>query len=104
MYAVFQHKDKQYKVSKGQIICVDKLDYIEGDIINFNKIMLFSDGSDIRIGTPFITGIEILAEVISHDRTNKISIIKFNRRKHFRKHYNHRQWFTRLKILNFNCC
>ena len=55
-------------------------------------------GAEIKIGTPLVAGGKVSAEVIGHGRHKKIKIIKFNRRKHFRKETGHRQWFTEVKI------
>lgn len=98
MYAVFHSCGKQYRVSKGQIIRLEKLDISTGNTVEFNEIMMIANDNDIQIGSPFVNGRKIVGEVIHHGRHKKVMIIKFHRRKHFRKHQGHRQWFTDVKI------
>lgn len=98
MYAVFQSGGKQHRVSKGQVVRLEKLDIATGQSIEFDQVMMISNGEEIKIGTPFIDGSKIQAEVVEHGRGDKIKIIKFRRRKHYRKQQGHRQWFTDVKI------
>ncbi|UVK77201.1 MAG: 50S ribosomal subunit protein L21 [Sodalis sp. Fse] len=99
MYAVFQSGGKQHRVSKGQIIRLEKLNIATGETIEFDQIMMIVNGRDIQIGCPFINSCTIRAEVIVHGRGEKVMIAKFHRRKHSRKHQGHRQWFTDVKII-----
>ncbi|AKC60270.1 50S ribosomal protein L21 [Blochmannia endosymbiont of Camponotus (Colobopsis) obliquus] len=102
MYAVFQNGGKQYQVTEGQTIQIEKLPTKIGEKITFNTIMIIVDTNNIQIGNPFIKNKTIEAETISHNKNKKIKIIKFKRRKHFRKTQGHRQWFTNIKIININ--
>lgn len=98
MYAVFQSGSKQHRVSEGQTVRLEKLDITTGKIIEFKQVMLISNGDNIQIGDPFLNSSKIMAEVLAHNRGDKVVIVKFRRRKHFRKHQGHRQWFTEVKI------
>ncbi|WP_041068853.1 50S ribosomal protein L21 [Candidatus Ishikawella capsulata] len=98
MYAIFENGGKQYIVSEGQAIRLEKINLPVGDKISFNKILLVSNDKDINIGTPIISGSVINGEIIAHGRKEKIKIIKFRRRKHYKKQQGHRQWFTDVKI------
>jgi len=98
MYAVIKTGGKQYRVTEGQTIRVEKLESEKGATIDLNEVLMVADGESIKIGTPFVTGGKVSAEVTAHGRGDKIRIIKFRRRKHHRKQMGHRQYFTELKI------
>lgn len=102
MYAVFLSGGKQYKVIKNQIIKLEKLNQELGSTIEFNKVLLISEKDDIKIGDPFIKGAKIKANIARHGKLKKIKIIKFNRRKHYKKQQGHRQYFTEVKIIDIN--
>ncbi|QJC37936.1 50S ribosomal protein L21 [Enterobacteriaceae endosymbiont of Donacia bicoloricornis] len=99
MYAVFDNHGKQYKVIQGQIIKIEKIPGNIGDKIEFKNILIIYDKNQINIGNPIIPGAKIIAQLILHGKNKKIKIIKFRRRKHFRKTQGHRQLFTNIKIL-----
>ncbi|VAX76997.1 50S ribosomal protein L21 [Serratia symbiotica] len=98
MYAVLQSGGKQHRVSEGQTVRLEKLDIAIGEMVEFDQIMMISHGEGIKVGCPFIDKAKINAEVVAHGRGEKIKIIKFRSRKHYRNHQGHRQWFTELKI------
>lgn len=98
MYAVFQNGGKQHRVSEGQIVRLEKLEVETGTEIIFDKILMVANGEDIQVGAPFVEGATIKAEIVEHGRGDKIKIVKFRRRKHYRKQQGHRQWFTDVKI------
>ncbi|MDD7804468.1 MAG: 50S ribosomal protein L21 [Endozoicomonas sp. (ex Botrylloides leachii)] len=98
MYAVIRTGGKQYRVSEGETLKVEKLDKAIGESIELNDVLLIANGEDVKVGSPIIEGAKVTADVVSHGRGNKIKIIKFRRRKHHRKQMGHRQWFTELKI------
>ncbi|WP_295164306.1 50S ribosomal protein L21 [uncultured Buchnera sp.] len=102
MYAVFISGGKQYRVKKNQIIKLEKLNNPPGSIIEFDKILMIADENEIKIGKPFLHGSKIKAYVENHGRLKKIKVIKFNRRKHYKKQQGHRQHFTNVKILDIN--
>ncbi|AFP85343.1 ribosomal protein L21 [secondary endosymbiont of Heteropsylla cubana] len=99
MYAVFQSGGKQHRVSVGQTVRLEKLDVEIGKTINFEKVMMVAKNNNVHIGQPFIKDIKIIAEVLTHGRSHKVMILKFRRRKHFRKQRGHRQCFTEVKII-----
>jgi len=61
-------------------------------------VLMLSDGENVTIGAPFVSGGKVTAEVVTHGRGEKVKIVKFRRRKHSRKQMGHRQWFTEVKI------
>jgi large subunit ribosomal protein L21 len=98
MYAVIKSGGKQHRVEPGEVLRLEKLDAAKGETINFDQVMLCGEGENIRIGTPFVDGVAVTAEVVSHGRGDKITIIKMRRRKHYRRQAGHRQYFTEVKI------
>lgn len=98
MHAVIYNGGKQYRVKKGQTLKLDKLEQEAGTNVNFDNILMVSDGENIKVGAPFLKGCSVSAEVISHGRGDKIRIIKMKRRKHHMKRMGHRQYFTVVKI------
>ena len=102
MYAVFLSGGKQYRVKKNQVIRLEKLSNSIGTAIEFNQILMISDQNSIQIGNPFIEGGKNKACIDNHGRLKKIKIIKFNRRKHYKKQQGHRQYFTDVKILDIS--
>ena len=102
MYAVFQSGGKQHRVTEGQIVRLEKLEAATGDVVEFDQVLMVSDGSDVKIGAPFVSGGKVTAEIVDHGRGDKVKIVKFRRRKHSRKQQGHRQWFTEVKITGIN--
>jgi len=98
MYAVIESGGKQHRVVTGETLKLEKLDVAAGETIDFDKVMMVADGSDIQIGKPYVEGAKVSAEVVSHGRGKKETIIKFHRRKNYRRQAGHRQWYTEVKI------
>jgi len=98
MYAVIKTGGQQYKVAEGDILKVNKLCADEGTEIDFNEVLIVSDGDNVKVGTPFLEGTKVNATVEEQGRHKKVSIIKFRRRKHYMKRAGHRQHYTKIKI------
>lgn len=98
MFAVIVTGGKQYRVQEGQTLKVEKLIAEAGANVDFDRVLLVSNGDDIKVGAPVVDGAKVSAEVVSHGRGDKVKIIKFRRRKHSMKRQGHRQWFTEVKI------
>lgn len=98
MYAVIKSGGKQYKVAEGDTIRVEKLEAKEGVKINIKDVLMVADGENVTIGTPLVEGATVSAEVKSQGRGEKIKIIKFKRRKQYRRQAGHRQAYTELAI------
>jgi large subunit ribosomal protein L21 len=98
MYAVIKTGGKQYKVTQGDTIRVEKLPAAEGDTVAFDKVLMIADGDKVQVGSPIIEGTTVDANVVKHGRGKKIEIIKFRRRKHYRKQAGHRQDYTEVEI------
>ena len=98
MYAVIKTGGKQYRVSEGDTLRVEKLDSSAGETIEFDQILAVGEGADLKIGTPFVEGGKVTATVKEQGRAKKVEIIKFRRRKHHMKKMGHRQSYTELEI------
>jgi large subunit ribosomal protein L21 len=98
MYAVIQTGGKQYRVTEGDRLRVEKLTAAEGEEIELDRVMMVVDGDTVQVGQPFLSGSKIRATVRSHGRAKKVHIVKFRRRKHYLKRQGHRQWYTELEI------
>ena len=98
MYAVIKTGGKQYRVAEGQTLKVEKLDVEEGAAVEFDQVLMIADGDRIQVGAPYIDGARVSATVKSQGRSPKVLIVKFRRRKHYRKTQGHRQSYTELKI------
>ncbi len=98
MYAVIESGGKQHRVVEGEILKLEKLEVANGETIEFDRVLMLGAGSDVKIGAPTVEGGIVTAEVVTHGRHEKIRIVKFNRRKHYRNETGHRQWYTEVKI------
>ncbi len=98
MYAVIKTGGKQYKVSEGETLKIEKLAAEVGGTVAFDDVLLVADGDDIKVGAPLVEGGKVNATVVSHGRGKKVMIIKFKRRKHYRKQAGHRQAYTEVQI------
>jgi large subunit ribosomal protein L21 len=98
MYAVFQTGGKQYRAGKGDKIRVEKLDATEGEMVGIDRVLMVTDGDDVKVGAPYLTGGEVSAIVTRHGRGEKIRIVKHRRRKHYHKETGHRQHYTEIEI------
>lgn len=98
MHAVFVTGGKQYRAAEGDVLRVEKLAADEGASVDFDKVLVVSDGETVKIGEPYVAGGKVTATVQAQGRGKKVKIIKFRRRKHSRKQMGHRQAYTELKI------
>ena len=98
MYAVIKTGGKQYKVSEGDLLKVEKLAGSVGDSIELNEVLMVG-GEEVKIGTPLLPGAKVKAQIVEQGKDKKILVFKMKRRKTFRKLNGHRQPITRLKIM-----
>jgi len=99
MYAVIKTGGKQYRVSEGDTIRVETLGLGEGESVEFDNVLLIGEeGKDPKVGAPYVDGGKVTATVKAEGRHRKIDVIKFKRRKNYRRHYGHRQPFTEVEI------
>ena len=98
MYAVIKTGGKQYRVTAGDKLKVEKLLGDVGSDITIDQVLMVADGDNVTIGSPVIKGASVQAKVVAHGRGDKVMIFKFRRRKHYRKTQGHRQDFTEIQI------
>ena len=98
MYAVIEACGKQYKVSEGDVVFVEKLDVNEGEKVTFDKVLLLSDGDKVKVGTPTVKSAKVEATVVEHGKAKKILVYKYKAKKNERKTQGHRQPYTKIKI------
>ena len=98
MYAVIKTGGKQYRVSAGDKLKIEKLDAEIGSEVTFDQVLMVGEGADIKVGTPMLAGASVKATVLNQARGEKIHIFKMRRRKHYRKSQGHRQSYTEVQI------
>ena len=98
MYAVIKTGGKQYRVAAGQTIQIEKLVGSAGDSVEFGDVLMTGEGSTVEIGTPYVPGASVAAEIASQDRGPHIIVFKKRRRKHYRRRNGHRQDLTSITI------
>ncbi len=102
MYAVVKTGGKQYRVSEGQTLKVEKINADEGASVELDKVLMVANGDDVKVGSPYLEGGVVSATIKSHGKAKKVHIVKFRRRKHHLKRQGHRQQFTELEITGIN--
>ena len=98
MFAVFKSGGKQHRVSEGEVVRLELIDAEPGSSLTFDEVLLVAEGDNVTVGAPYVAGGKVTAEVVGHDRHDKIRIIKFRRRKHYMRRAGHRQWYTDVRI------
>ena len=98
MYAVFITGGKQYRAVPGEVLRVELLEAEAGSTVQIEQVLMIGDGDNVTIGTPNVAGASVAAKVRAHGRDDKVSIVKFRRRKHYRKQMGHRQHYTEIEI------
>ena len=97
-FAIIQTGGKQYKVSAGEKIKIEKLSAEAGDSVVFDKILLTANGEDIKIGTPYIEGAKIEGKILKQGRDKKKIVFRYHSKTRYRKKKGHRQDYTEVKI------
>jgi len=98
MYAVVATGGKQYKVQEGEILRVEKLAGDVGSTVTFDQVLMTSDGTDVALGAPLLEGAEVIGQIVEQDKSKKVLVFKYKRRKRYRKMQGHRQPYTAVKI------
>ena len=98
MYAVIKTGGKQYKVAPGEKLKVEQIPADVGAQVTLDQVLMVGEGESVRVGTPTVAGVAVMATVVAHGRGDKVKIFKMRRRKHYQKHQGHRQGYTELKI------
>ena len=98
MYAIIETGGKQYKVSEGTTIDVEKVKGSEDGSVEFDKILLISYDDDVKTGNPHIDGAKVVGKIVKQAKAPKILVFKFKPKRNYRRRYGHRQPYTRVKI------
>jgi len=101
-YAVIRTGGKQYRVSPGELLRIESLSGAIGDEIAFSEVLLTSIDGAVQVGTPFVTGVTVTAQLVQHGKEKKILVFKKKRRKNYRRRHGHRQHFTAVQIKTIN--
>src|SRR5665648_371486 len=102
MYAVIETGGKQYRVQEGDVITVEKLKVDAGDVIEFDKVMVLSDGKEVQVGTPYLTATKVFGSVVENGKAQKVIIFKYKSKKDYRKKQGHRQPYTMVEITSLS--
>ncbi|WP_206831034.1 50S ribosomal protein L21 [Alicyclobacillus fructus] len=98
MYAIIETGGKQYKVSQGDTIVVEKLDGEVGTDIVLDKVLLVQNEGKVQVGSPYLAGAKVVAKVVEHGRGKKIVVFKYKPKKNYHKKQGHRQPYTKLTV------
>jgi large subunit ribosomal protein L21 len=98
MYAVVEIKGKQYRAEQGQMLQVDKVDAEPGSQLEFDSVLLTSDGDKIAVGSPYVAGAKVKTTVDSHTKGDKVIVFKYKPKKDYRRKMGHRQQYSLLKV------
>ena len=102
MYAVIATGGKQYRVEAGSVLRIEKLAAEPGSEVTFDQVLLVGAGESVKVGAPLVGGASVRATVEKHGQGDKVSVIKFRRRKHYLRMKNHRQKYTEIKVTGIN--
>lgn len=102
MYAVIETGGKQYRVSTGDTIFVEKLDVNEGDEVVFDRVLLVSQDGKIQVGKPYVEGAKVVAKAVKQGKQKKIIVFKYKPKKGYRRKQGHRQPYTKVQIEKIN--
>jgi large subunit ribosomal protein L21 len=98
MYAIVNTGGKQYKIRQGDILRIEKIPGELGSPVSFDRVLMFSDGENIRIGQPVLDDVAVNGHIVEQGKSKKIIVFKYKRRKRYRRKQGHRQPFTTIKI------
>ncbi|RJO61409.1 50S ribosomal protein L21 [candidate division WS5 bacterium] len=97
-FAVIKTGGKQYKVSEGETLSIEKIAAEEDKAVDFDEVLLIADGDKVEIGQPDVKGAKVKAKVLSQEKADKIVVFKYKKRKNYRKKTGHRQRVTKVQI------
>ena len=100
MYAIIETGGKQYRAEEGKTIRVEKLPAEKGDMVNFDRVLMFNDGKETRVGTPYLEDCKVEGKVVGVGRGRKITVFKYKPKKNYSRKQGHRQPYTEVLIEN----
>lgn len=98
MYAIIRTGGKQFKISPGDTIRVEKITGQAGETVEMKDVLFYAEGENVLTGKPLLPNVKVMGEILAHHRAKKVIIFKKKRRKGYSKKTGHRQSFTSLKI------
>jgi large subunit ribosomal protein L21 len=98
MYAVVKTGGKQYRVSKGDRVKIEKIPGEVGTELKFDQVLMIGGTPDVKVGTPRVSGASVSARIVRQDRSKKVTVFKYKRRKGYKKKLGHRQAYTQVEI------
>lgn len=98
MYAIIETGGKQYRVSEGDVLIIEKLDINEGETVEFNRVLTVVKESELILGKPVVADAKVTAKVLEHGKGKKILVFKYKAKSNYRKRQGHRQPFTKVVI------
>jgi large subunit ribosomal protein L21 len=98
MYAIIKTGGKQYRVSEGDVITIEKLTANEGEAVVFDEVLTIVNDDDVKIGKPFVEGAKVTAKVEAQGKGKKILIFRYKAKSNYRRRQGHRQPFTKVVI------
>ncbi len=98
MYALVEYKGKQYKAEKGKSIQVDKIDAENGTKIDIDSVLLVSDGDNIKVGAPYVSGAKVQVTVEDSFKDKKVLVLKYKSKKDYHRLIGHRQQYTNIRV------
>lgn len=98
MFAIVESGGFQYRAEQGALLTVPKIEAEVGATVQLERVLLFADGQDLRVGRPSVPGVTVRAEVVSHGRTRKVVVFKMRKRENYRRTKGHRQDVTRIRV------
>lgn len=97
-YAVIQTGGKQYRVARGEELRFERLEGEVGGTVAFDQVLLTSDGETVEVGRPFVENSQVVGRITHHGKGKKVMVLKYKRRKDYRRKKGHRQQFTLVRI------
>lgn len=99
-FAIIETGAKQYKVSVGDVVMVEKIsdDLKPGDKVTFDKVLLTDNNGDTKVGTPLVEGTKVIGELITNGKQRKLDIVRFRSKSNYHRHLGHRQPFSKVEI------
>lgn len=98
VYAVIETGGKQYKVTEGDVVFVEKLTADEGSEVVFDKVLVCGEGADVKVGTPTVAGAKVTAKVVKNGKAKKIYVMTYKPKKNEKRKMGHRQPYTKVEI------
>ena len=98
MYAIIKTGGKQYRVSEGDVITIEKLDVAAEGTVSFNEVVTVVKDGDVKVGTPLVDGAKVTGTVLEHGKAKKILVFKYKAKSNYRRRQGHRQPFTKVRI------